>query len=79
MDRTTLTVVFQIKDMDQAKALWESHKTGKPVLGMIPSKLHWGDVVEKLDKAEEILWLLADGNCNECAKLADRAEEVLKL
>lgn len=44
-DRTHMTVVFEVKDKDAMRQLWEAHKSGTLVCGMSPNILSWGDQI----------------------------------
>ncbi len=43
MNTSTMTVVFQVKDLDAVKQLYEAHKNGTLICGMIPEIISWGD------------------------------------
>lgn len=43
MDKTKITVVFEVKDRDEMKQLYEAHKSGKTICGLAPNIIAWGD------------------------------------
>lgn len=45
MKPTKMTVVFDVKDRDAMKQLYEAHKSGTAVCGMLPSIIAWGDQI----------------------------------
>lgn len=38
-----MTVVFEVKDRDAMKQLYEAHKSGTTVCGLSPNIIAWGD------------------------------------
>lgn len=50
MDRTKMTVVFEVKDREAMKQLYEAHKAGSLICGMSPNILAWGDCITTPDE-----------------------------
>lgn len=47
IDRTKLTVVFEVDDAEAAKVLWTAHKDETPINGLIPVVIAWGDQLKE--------------------------------
>ncbi len=80
MDRSRLTIVFEVRDKDAAQVFWAAHVKGAAVHGLEPSILQWGD---QLTKPAEIVQGVADldafsPNRAKVEKLISEAEQFLK-
>lgn len=51
----TITVVLRIKDQDAAGVIWDSHMQDSLLFGCTVQAIANGDVLARLDRAEELL------------------------